>query len=456
MTTDDQTSDTDILEDETRNLISDAMLEVDDNGLRHALEDIHPADFSDQLEQLSTEEREAFVERAGDLITANVLAELEDEVVEDILPRLPSEQIADAITELDNDDATQIVEEMEDEQREEVLRALEPEDRANLEASFEFDEKTIGRLMQREFVAAPPFWTVGDTIDHMRQTGDDLPEVFFNIYIVDTAFHPVGYIPVSHLVRRKRAETLKSIMDGSLRIITQDMDQEDAAYLFEKYNLISAPVVDEAGRLSGIMTADDIIEIIQYENKEDILALAGAGDAGLTDTAFSTVKARAPWLFINLITAIIASLVIAQFDYAISQFVQLAILMPIVASMGGNAGTQALAVAVRGLAERDLTSRSAWRAVRREGVAALINGLIFAAVLGVIAYIWFGRQDLAIVAFIAMIINHFFAGLAGILVPLGLKKAGADPAVSSSVFVTTVTDIVGFLAFLGIAVLMLL
>lgn len=456
MTTDDQTSDTDILEDETRNLISDAMLEVDDNGLRHALEDIHPADFSDQLEQLSTEEREAFVERAGDLITANVLAELEDEVVEDILPRLPSEQIADAITELDNDDATQIVEEMEDEQREEVLRALEPEDRANLEASFEFDEETIGRLMQREFVAAPPFWTVGDTIDHMRQTGDDLPEVFFNIYIVDTAFHPVGYIPVSHLVRRKRAETLKSIMDGSLRIITQDMDQEDAAYLFEKYNLISAPVVDEAGRLSGIMTADDIIEIIQDENKEDILALAGAGDAGLTDTAFSTVKARAPWLFINLITAIIASLVIAQFDYAISQFVQLAILMPIVASMGGNAGTQALAVAVRGLAERDLTSRSAWRAVRREGVAALINGLIFAAVLGVIAYIWFGRQDLAIVAFIAMIINHFFAGLAGILVPLGLKKAGADPAVSSSVFVTTVTDIVGFLAFLGIAVLMLL
>jgi len=456
MTTDDQTSDTDILEDETRNLISDAMLEVDDNGLRHALEDIHPADFSDQLEQLSTEEREAFVERAGDLITANVLAELEDEVVEDILPRLPSEQIADAITELDNDDATQIVEEMEDEQREEVLRALEPEDRANLEASFEFDEETIGRLMQREFVAAPPFWTVGDTIDHMRQTGDDLPEVFFNIYIVDTAFHPVGYIPVSHLVRRKRAETLKSIMDGSLRIITQDMDQEDAAYLFEKYNLISAPVVDEAGRLSGIMTADDIIEIIQDENKEDILALAGAGDAGLTDTAFSTVKARAPWLFINLITAIIASLVIAQFDYAISQFVQLAILMPIVASMGGNAGTQALAVAVRGLAERDLTSRSAWRAVRREGVAALINGLIFAAVLGVIAYIWFGRQDLAIVAFIAMIINHFFAGLAGILVPLGLKKAGADPAVSSSVFVTTVTDVVGFLAFLGIAVLMLL
>jgi len=451
MTTDDQTSDTDILEDETRNLISDAMLEVDDNGLRHALEDIHPADFSDQLEQLSTEEREAFVERAGDLITANVLAELEDEVVEDILPRLPSEQIADAITELDNDDATQIVEEMEDEQREEVLRALEPEDRANLEASFEFDEETIGRLMQREFVAAPPFWTVGDTIDHMRQTGDDLPEVFFNIYIVDTAFHPVGYIPVSHLVRRKRAETLKSIMDGSLRIITQDMDQEDAAYLFEKYNLISAPVVDEAGRLSGIMTADDIIEIIQDENKEDILALAGAGDAGLTDTAFSTVKARAPWLFINLITAIIASLVIAQFDYAISQFVQLAILMPIVASMGGNAGTQSMTVTVRALATRDIDTYNVMRTIRRELFVGLLNGLFFAVLMGTIAAIWFTNTSLGLIVGLAMVVNMLCAALSGILIPITLSKLKIDPAIASSVFVTTVTDVVGFFAFLGLA-----
>lgn len=460
MATDDQTPETlekpHVLDDEAHNIISDAMQEAEDSELRHALEDLHPADFSDQLEQLSTEEREAFVDRAGDLITADVLAELEDEVVEDILPRLSSAQLAGAITELDNDDATQIVEEMEDEQREEVLRALEPEDRANLEASFEFDDETIGRLMQREFVAAPPFWTVGDTIDHMRQTGEDLPEVFFNIYIVDTAFHPVGYVPISRLIRCDRGKTLESIMEKIISTIDQGMDQEEAAYLFEKYNLISAPVIDESGRLVGMMTVDDIIEIIQDENKEDILALAGVSEAGITDTALTTVKARAPWLFINLITAIIASLVIAQFDYAITQFVQLAILMPIVASMGGNAGTQALAVAVRGLAERDLTSRSAWRAVRREGVAALINGLIFAVVLAVIAYIWFGRQDLAIVAFIAMIINHFFAGLAGILVPLGLKKAGADPAVSSSVFVTTVTDVVGFLAFLGIAVLMLL
>ena len=437
------------------NAIEDA-LGLDDLDLRRVTGDIHPADFSDYFEQLSPEQREEFIGRAGDLITADVLAELEDEVVEDILPLLPSDQIASAITELDNDDATQIIEEMEEEQREEILEVLEPEDRAALEASLSFDDETIGRLMQREFVAAPPFWTIGDTIDHMRATGEDLPELFFNIWVIDTAFHPIGYVPVSKLMRCPRSQTLKEVMGEDLTAITEDMDQEEAAYLFEKYNLISAPVVDQSGRLTGMMTVDDIIEIIQDENKEDILALAGVSDAGLTDTALSTVRARAPWLFLNLVTAILASFVIATFDYAIAEIVQLAILMPIVASMGGNAGTQALAVAVRGLAERDLTSQTAWRAVRREAVAALINGVIFAAILAGIAYIWFGRSDIAFVAFIAMIINHFFAGLAGILVPLGLKRAGADPAVSSSVFVTTVTDVIGFLAFLGFAAMLLL
>jgi len=438
------------------NIIVEALAKADDGELRAHLKNLRPADFSDQFEQLSADQREMFISRAGDLISADVLAELEDEVVEDILPLLPSRQIAEAITELDNDDATQIVEEMEDEQREEILEALKPQDRAALEASFAFDDETIGRLMQREFVAAPPFWSVGDTIDHMRATGEDLPDLFFNIWIIDTGFKPFAHLPVSTLMRASRDQTLQEIMDENLTVISQDMDQEEAAYLFEKYNLISAPVVDEAGRLTGMMTVDDIIEIIQDENKEDILALAGVMEAGLTDTALSTVKARAPWLFVNLLTAILASLVIAMFDYAISEFVQLAILMPIVASMGGNAGTQALAVAVRGLAERDLTGQTALRAVRREGVAALINGVIFAVVLALIAYVWFGRTDIAVVCFIAMIINHLFAGLAGIIVPLTLKRFGSDPAVSSSVFVTTVTDVVGFLAFLGFAALMLL
>ena len=440
--------------EDSYSLIIDA-LALDDAGLRRVVEGIHPADFSDCFEQLAPDQREDFIHRVGDLISGEILTELEDEVVEDILPLLSSAQIVSAITEMDNDDATQIFEEMEEEQREEILEDLEPEDRAALVASFAFDDETIGRLMQREFVAAPPFWTIGDTIDHMRETGEDLPELFFNIWVIDTAFRPIGYVPVSKLMRSSREASLEAVMGEDLTVISQDMDQEEAAYLFEKYNLISAPVVDEAGRLTGMMTVDDIIEIIQDENKEDILALAGVSDAGITDTAFSTVKSRAPWLFLNLVTAILASFVIAVFDYKITQFVQLAILMPIVASMGGNAGTQALAVAVRALAERDLTSQTAWRAVRREAMAAIINGVIFAALLALITYIWFGRSDLALVAFIAMIVNHVFAGLAGILVPLGLRRAGADPAVSSSVFVTTVTDVVGFLAFLGIAALML-
>ena len=438
------------------NQIAKALLDEETGVLEYLLNDIHPADFSDQFEQLSTDQRESLIKRAPGLITADVLAELEDEVVEDILPLLPSGKIADAITELDNDDATQIVEEMEAAQREEVLEALGPEDRAALEASLKFDDETIGRLMQREFVAAPPFWTVGDTIDHMRETGEELPDLFFNIWVVDTGFKPIGLVPLSNIMRAPREKSLQEIMDDTLITIDQTMDQEEAAYLFEKYNLISAPVVDTGGRLTGMMTVDDIIEIIQDENKEDILALAGVSEAGLTDTAFDTVRARAPWLFINLITSILASIVIAQFDYAITQIVALAVLMPIVASMGGNAGTQALTVAVRNLTEKDLTSQTAWRAIRRESLAAAIIGFIFAAALAVIAYVWFQDKQLALVAFIAMIINHIFAGLAGILVPLSLKKFGADPAVASSVFVTTVTDIIGFFAFLGFAVLILL
>ncbi len=442
--------------EDTRNIILTALDDPDDKVLQARLADLHPADFSDQFEQLTTDQRQELISRAGPLISGDVLAELEDEVVEDILPLLPSAQIAEAITRLDNDDATQIVEEMGVSQREIILDAIAPSDRAALEASLSFDKETIGRLMQREFVAAPPFWTVGNTIDHMRATGEALPDLFFNIYIVDTGFHPVGFVPVSSLMRAQRDVTLDAIMNRSLVPIRQDQDQEEAAYLFEKYNLISAPVTDETGRLVGMMTVDDIIEIIQDENKEDILALAGVNEAGLTDTAISTVWSRGPWLFVNLLTAVLASLVIAQFDYAIAEIVALAVLMPIVASMGGNAGTQALTVAVRALSERDLTSQTAWRAIRREALAAVIIGLIFAACMAGIAMVWFQDLRLAGVVFAAMVITHIFAGIAGILVPLTLKRFGADPAVASSVFVTTVTDVVGFFAFLGLAVFWLL
>ena len=450
------------LEDpEAPNLFSQLLQNEIGTDWHEKIAELHPADFADQFEQLSNDARQDFLIKHPALISAEILAELEDEVVEDILPVLSPGQIAEALKELDSDDATQIFEELEDQQREEILEVLEPADRANIEASLAFDDETIGRLMQREFVAAPPFWSVGDTIDHMRAAGENLPDLFFNIWLVDTRFHPIGFIPLSTLMRSQRQLQLAELMDDQIITIGQNMDQEEAAYIFEKYHLISAPVIDGDGRISGIMTVDDIIDIIQDENKEDMLALAGVSEAGVTDTALSTVRARAPWLLLNLMTAILASIVIAFFDYKIDEFVQLAILMPIVASMGGNAGTQALAVAVRSLAERDLTSQNTWRAIRREGIAALINGVIFATALACITYIWFSgldpdiRNKITFVAFIAMVINHFFAGIAGITIPLTLKKMGLDPAVSSSVFVTTVTDVIGFLAFLGFAAIML-
>ena len=441
---------------EIENPILSALALSSDEEVRLRLDALHPADFSDFFEALSDAQREALVDRVPDSITGELLAELEDDVVEDVLPLLEPEVIAEALTELDNDDVTQIIEEMDDAQREDVLDAMSAEDRADVERSLAFDDETIGRLMQRDFVSAPEFWTVGDTIDHMRETGEDLPDQFFNIYIVDAALRPLGYVTVSKLMRAPREATLASLMELKLVTVDQSLDQEEAAYLFEKYHLISAPVVDEQKRIVGMMTVDDILDIIQDENKEDLLALAGVADAGIADTALETVRARAPWLLVNLGTAILASFVIARFDYAIEQIVALAVLMPIVASMGGNAGTQALTVAVRSLAERDLTAQTAWRAIRREAVSAFIIGILFAVAMAGIAYVWFRDGQLAGVAFVAMIINHVFAGLAGILIPLGLKRAGADPAVSSSVFVTTVTDVVGFAAFLGFAALVLL
>ena len=417
---------------------------------------LDPADIADEFEQLPAEARESLLAVIPEILSPDVLAELESDVVEDVLPLLPTEQIAEALGEMDSDDATQVVEEMDDAQREAVLEALDPEDRADLEEALSFDEDEVGRLMQREFVAAPLAWNVGQTIDHMRASREELPELFYNIYIVDESFRPQGYVPVSRLMRSARKVKLAEIAEMSVRVVEETTDKEDAARIFETYHLISAPVVNASGAITGIMTADDIIDIIQDENAEDLLALAGVSDATATDTPWETVRARAPWLLVNLGTAILASLVIAQFDEAIAALVALAVLMPIVASMGGNAGTQALTVAVRQLTEGDLTPKTAWRAVRREAIAALIIGVIFAVVMSLIAWVWFDNRGLALVIFAAMIINHVFAGLAGILVPLGLKRMGADPAVASSVFVTTVTEVVGFFAFLGLAVVWLL
>jgi magnesium transporter len=338
----------------------------------------------------------------------------------------------------------------------EVLAAADEDTRLAVEEALSFEEETAGRLMQREYVAAPEGATVGDVIDRMRAESAELPDEFFEIYVVDAAMRPIGAVRVSQLIRSARATPLADILRSPLILITTGMDQEEVAQTFQKYHMASAPVVDEAGRLTGMVTVDDIVDVISEEGEEDLLKLAGVSEAAQTDTVARSVRARAPWLLVNLGTAVAASAVISAFEGSINQLVALAILMPIVASMGGNAGTQALAVAVRAIAARDLTASNAPRYVLRETLTAAANGAIFALVLAAVVFIWFSSPLLSLAIALAVLITFACAGLAGIMVPLTLRRFGADPAVSSSVFVTFVTDIVGFLAFLGLATLILL
>lgn len=443
----------------TQKLISeivDAIHDEDAAQARGLFEDLHPADAADAVEQLSYDQQVALAELVPDVFGGEMLAELQEDTRSDIINELDAGHLAEAIQDLDSDDMTLVVEDLSPEMREQVLAGVPEADRTRLESSLSFEEDTAGRLMQREFVAAPTFWSVGNTIDHMRKAGEDLPDLFFEIFVVDEAFKPVGSVPVSKIMRFARDVKLADIMTPPQAIIRPDRDQEEVAYIFEKYHLISAPVVDDDGRLTGMLTVDDMVDVIQEENKEDMLALAGVSEASSADTVWSSVQARAPWLLVNLFTAILASGVIALFEGAIAQLVALAVLMPIVASMGGNAGTQSLAVAVRAIASRDLTVSNAARVIWREFAAGAVNGLIFAVVMGAVAGIWFQNFTLAWVIGLAMIINLGCAGLAGIMVPLTLKRFGADPAVASSVFVTTVTDVVGFFVFLGLGAMVLL
>ncbi|WP_297733206.1 magnesium transporter [uncultured Maricaulis sp.] len=427
-----------------------------DDLVRRMLTPLHEADIADVLEQLSASQQGALAELAPDIITGEVLAELEPDSREVVMEYLDTAHLAAAIQELDSDDATEVVEEMDDETRAAVLAEISDSEREAVEQSLSFEDETAGRLMQREFVAAPEFWSVGHALDHMRDASEDLPDKFHDLFVIDTGFRPVGEIPVCRLLSARRDVALSDLMETPRILVEPETDQEEVAYLFQKYHLVSAPVVDTAGRLTGMLTLDDIVHVIQDENKEDMLALAGVNEAGLADTVYRSVRSRAPWLLVNLATAILASGVIALFEGAISQVVALAVLMPIVASMGGNAGTQSLAVAVRSIAERDLTAANALRVVWRELATGMVNGIIFAIVMGAVTVLWFQDWQLAGVIAVAMVLNLGCAGLSGILIPLGMVRAGADPAVASSVFVTTVTDVVGFLAFLGLATLVLL
>jgi len=417
---------------------------------RSLVADLEAPDLADLIELLEPSSRVQLVEALGTAFRPEVLSELDETVRDQLLPALPKDVLAKAVAELETDDAAYLLENIPEPVRQEILAQMPSGDRAALERNLEYPQNTAGRLMQTDFVAVPPFWTVGQVIDHMREA-DDLPETFSDIYVVDPTYHVLGSLDLSRLLRTKRHVPVDTIMDTGRAAVLATADQEAVARQFERYDLKSAPVVDADKRLVGVVTVDDVVEVIEEEADEDLRRLAGIGDERITDSVRQIVPARFWWLLVNLLTAILASAVIKQFDATIEHMVALAVLMPIVASMGGNAGTQTMTVAVRALATGELGAVNMARVVLRETATGLINGLAFAVIMGVITFFWFGSNHLGAVIGAAMIINLMAAAVAGIFIPLALQRWGFDPAVSSTVFVTTVTDVVGFFAFLGLA-----
>ncbi|MFQ5565390.1 MAG: magnesium transporter [Paracoccaceae bacterium] len=424
-------------------------------GVLALIADLHVADLADLIEQIDSDHRRRFIDLVWVDIDHEILIEVEEGVRDEILAFLAPEKLAETARDLDSDDVVYLLEDLEEDTQRQVLASLEPADRAAVAKSLAYPEGTAGRLMQGEVVKAPPFWTVGQMIDFLRAS-EDLPEDFYDIIIVDPAAKPIGTVPLSVLLGARRPVTLESLMADDFRTLHVEEDEEDVAYAFNQYHLVSAPVVDDSGRLIGVITIDDAMDVLEDEAEEDLMRLGGVGDEEISDKVWAITRRRFPWLAANLVTAIAASLVIAIFDETISRFVALAILMPIVASMGGNAGTQTLTVAVRALATRDLTATNAMRVVARETLVGLGNGLVFAVIMGAVAWGWFGNPLLGGVIAAAMVVNLLIAGLAGILIPIGLDRLGADPALASGTFVTTVTDVVGFFVFLGLAAAVLL
>ncbi|MEO0632927.1 MAG: magnesium transporter [Pseudomonadota bacterium] len=430
----------------------------DRDQLAALMEPLHPADIADMLEQISAFDRSRLIRLYDIDFDGEILSELDEAIRDEVIAVLKPNVLAEAVRELDSDDVVDIIEDLEGPQQEQILDALEDSDRAMVEQSLAFPEYSAGRLMQREVVMAPEHWSVGEAIDRMRAAReDDLPSQFYHIVLVDPRLHPVGNVTLGKLLRSRRETPLKSLTEETFQIIPASQDESEVAYAFNQYHLISAPVVDDEGRLIGAITIDDAMAVLDEEHEEDILRLAGVGEeSALSDNVATTTRQRLPWLLVNLVTSILASLVIAQFEVAIAQLVALAVLMPIVASMGGNAGTQSLTVAVRAIATKDLTGANVWRVIRREVLVGLINGIVFAVVMGIVGVIWFGSPALGYVIAAAMVINLVVAGFAGTVIPVILDRVGIDPALASGAFVTTVTDIVGFFAFLGLAAVVLL
>ena len=441
-----------------RRLVAQILYAVDTNDqdrLAALMEPLHAADIADLLEQINAFDRARLIRLYDREFDGEILSELDESIREEVISILTPQVLAEAVRDLDSDDVVDLVEDLEEPQQEAILEALEDSDRIAVEQSLSYPESSAGRLMQREVVMAPEHWTVGQAIDFMRERSD-LPAQFYHVVVVNPRLHPVGNVTLGRIMSSRRDVALSDLFEETFQVIPADQDEEDVAYAFNQYHLISAPVVDGEGRLVGVITIDDAMAVLDEEHEEDILRLAGVGEGSLSDRVIDTTKRRFPWLAVNLLTAVLASMVIALFEDTIAQFVALAVLMPIVASMGGNAGTQSLTVAVRALATRDLTGSNVWRVIRREALVGLVNGMIFAVVMGVVGIVWFGSPMLGAVIGVAMVINLVVAGLAGTAVPVILEKIGVDPALASGAFVTTVTDVVGFFAFLGLAGLVLL
>ncbi|MEX0921781.1 MAG: magnesium transporter [Rhodovibrionaceae bacterium] len=417
---------------------------------------LHPADMADLLESLTPEERELLLKVHRAQLEAEVVSYLDVGLRAEVCRTLGAKKVAAILNQLDSDDALEIFEDLPEDLEQKILSRVPATIRRLLQEGLTYPEDSAGRLMQREIVVVPQIWSVGETIDYMRSQKRKLPHDFYDLYVVDPRYKPVGKVPLSRVLRNKRPVKITDVMDVDFYPVPVAMDQEEVAYIFRQYGVVSTPVVDDAGRLVGVVTVDDVVHVIDEEAEEDILKLAGVTDTSIYADVLETARARFIWLLVNLGTAVLASLVIGLFGATIEQQVALAILMPIVASMGGNAGTQTLTVAVRAIAMKDLTGAAASRFVWKELLVGLANGLLFAVIAGGVAVLWFGDPLLGVVIGAAMVINLLIAGLAGTLIPLGLVRVGVDPAIASSVFLTTVTDVIGFFAFLGLAALVLL
>lgn len=411
---------------------------------------LHYSDTADLIDRLAPEDRRKLVEIIRAEFEPEILTELDENVRDEVIEQLGFTNFANAIAELDSDDAVYLIDQLDDEEQRRVLDALPPDKRIVVEQGLAYPEHSAGRLMQRETVAVPLYWTVGETIDYLRESRS-VPEQFYDIFVVDPRHRPIGRIGLARLLRSKRPTRLREIIESEVHPISVLLDQEEVAFLFRQHNLVSAPVVDVAGRLVGQITVDDVVDVIDEEAADDMLRLAGVADTDLYRDIIQTTRSRSTWLLVNLGTAVLASLVIGLFESTLEQVVALAVLMPIVASMGGNAGTQTLTVAVRALAMKELSRSNAWRIIGKECVVGLLNGLIFAVISGIIAWIWFGMPIIGLIIGLAMVVNLVVAGFSGAMLPVALERLGIDPAIASSVFLTTITDVIGFFAFLGLA-----